>query len=214
MKTLVIVGAEGSAREVLDVALAINASEKIFNILGFISDFPPPNARPEYLGAPWLGTINKFIAQGGSNVHFVVGVGDPIARRKLSAQLINAGYQPATLVHPSSTQGRQVEIGPGSVICSHASLMNNIVVGSFCLISVNCTIGHDVVLEDFVTVNPLSSISGNVRVETEVLVGAGSTTLQGLNVGRSATIGAGAVVTRNVDPGLTVVGAPAKPIRR
>ncbi|TIW04883.1 MAG: sugar O-acetyltransferase, partial [Mesorhizobium sp.] len=38
--------------------------------------------------------------------------------------------------------------------------------------------------------------------------------LAGISIGAGAIVGAGAVVTRNVPPNTTVVGNPARPVRR
>jgi maltose O-acetyltransferase len=51
-----------------------------------------------------------------------------------------------------------------------------------------------------------------VTIENECLIGTGAVILQGLTIGRGATVGAGAVVTRDVAPGSTVVGVPARPL--
>ena len=51
-------------------------------------------------------------------------------------------------------------------------------------------------------------------VEDEVSVGANATILPGVRLGRGCTVGAGAVVVRDVAPGTTVVGNPARPVRR
>jgi acetyltransferase-like isoleucine patch superfamily enzyme len=51
-------------------------------------------------------------------------------------------------------------------------------------------------------------------VESGASIGSGATVLGGLTIGREATIGAGAVVTKDVAPGETVAGNPAKPTRR
>ena len=56
-------------------------------------------------------------------------------------------------------------------------------------------------------------MSGGVRIEDGCLIGTGATILQYLHIGEGATVGSGAVVTKNVEPGVTVVGIPAKPLR-
>jgi acetyltransferase-like isoleucine patch superfamily enzyme len=49
-------------------------------------------------------------------------------------------------------------------------------------------------------------------VEHGASVGSGATVLGGVRIGRGAIVGAGAVVTRDVEPGSTVVGNPARAI--
>lgn len=49
-----------------------------------------------------------------------------------------------------------------------------------------------------------------VRIGANVWIGAGALILPGVTVGDDAIIGAGAVVTRDVAPGTTVVGNPAR----
>lgn len=51
-----------------------------------------------------------------------------------------------------------------------------------------------------------------VRIGRNVWIGAGAIVLPGVSVGDDATIGAGSVVTRDVPPGTTVIGSPAKPL--
>jgi acetyltransferase-like isoleucine patch superfamily enzyme len=48
-------------------------------------------------------------------------------------------------------------------------------------------------------------------VETRASIGSGAVVLGGVRVGEGALVGAGAVVTRNVAPGETVIGNPARP---
>jgi UDP-2-acetamido-3-amino-2,3-dideoxy-glucuronate N-acetyltransferase len=47
-------------------------------------------------------------------------------------------------------------------------------------------------------------------VERGASIGSGAVVLGGVRIGRGALIGAGAVVTRDVAPGATVVGSPAR----
>lgn len=49
-------------------------------------------------------------------------------------------------------------------------------------------------------------------IEDDVLVGAGAVLVGPVRIGQGATVGANAVVTEDVPAGVTVVGAPAKPV--
>ncbi len=49
-------------------------------------------------------------------------------------------------------------------------------------------------------------------VEDEASIGSGATILGGVRIGAGALVGAGAVVTKDVAPGATVVGNPARPL--
>lgn len=49
-------------------------------------------------------------------------------------------------------------------------------------------------------------------VEEDASIGSGATILCGVRIGKGAMVGAGAVVTKDVPPGVTVVGNPAQPL--
>lgn len=69
-----------------------------------------------------------------------------------------------------------------------------------------------VVISPFVTIGLRA---GNVRgaiVERDVSIGTGAKLIGPVRIGAGATIGAGAVVVDDVPDGVTVVGAPARPV--
>ncbi len=53
-----------------------------------------------------------------------------------------------------------------------------------------------------------------IRIGANVWIGGGALILPGVTIGDDAIIGAGSVVTRDVMPGATVVGNPARPVAR
>lgn len=52
-----------------------------------------------------------------------------------------------------------------------------------------------------------------ITVEDNVWLGGGAVVLAGVTIGRDSVVGAGAVVTKDVPPGVVVVGNPARVVR-
>ena len=105
-----------------------------------------------------------------------------------------------------------VEFGRGVIVCVGAIITVNVTIGDFSQLNFGCTLGHESQIGRGCLINPGANISGGVILEDGVLVGTGAQVLQYLRIGREAIVGAGAVVTRDVPPGITVVGVPARPI--
>jgi maltose O-acetyltransferase len=87
-------------------------------------------------------------------------------------------------------------------------------VGQNCLIGPYCYLtdhDHGTGSSALFADQPLAS--NPVRVGNNVWIGAGAIILKGVNVGANAVIGAGAVVTRDIAPGETVAGVPARRIK-
>lgn len=211
---VVIIGAGGFGREVLDVIDAINDqwAESVgqgYEFLGFLDDGSPDLDLLDARGVSHLGPVTK-LAELASDVGYLIGIGDGGVRRRLDDYGRSLSHPSPTVVHPSATQGFDVRFGPGTVVCSHVSLTNNIRIGRHVHLNLNCTVGHDVVLGDYVTVSPLVAISGEVTAETGAMFGTGSTINQRVTMGESAILGAGAAAVKDIPAGVTAVGIPAK----
>jgi sugar O-acyltransferase (sialic acid O-acetyltransferase NeuD family) len=177
---------------------------------GFLDDGEPDLGLLAAYGVTHLGPVSHLDALP-ADVGYVIGIGSPDVRRKIDEYGQSLGRPSPVLVHPSVTMGRKVDLGSGTVICSHVSLTNHITLGRHVHVNLNCTVGHDATLGDYVTLSPLVAISGNVAAETGAFFGTGCKVNPGLDVGSFAIVGTGAAVIREVDAGSTVVGVPAKP---
>lgn len=212
-RPLIIVGAGGVGRELIEVVHAINqrGGDRL-EIRGFVDD-SLSSINTGHLAAgsmPFIGTCTDLPAVEGAECDFIIGIADPRIRRALSETMVDRGYRPAVLVHPDATLGRSVHLEPGTVICAGARLTTNIVVGPHVQVHVNATVGHDSRLDAFSSLYPQAAVSGNCHIRSDATVGASATILQGLTVGEHAFVGAGAVVTREVPAHSVVKGVPAR----
>lgn len=209
MRDLVIVGAGGHGREVLQLLRDINAECPQWNVLGFVDD--AWTAPRELAGLPVLGRPDWL---EGRDCAVTVAIGSPAVRRKVVHRLTTAGVAEfATLVHPAARVGDRVTIGMGSVVAVSAVVTTDVRIGAHVLLNTAAVVSHDCLVADWVTLAPRATLCGAVKLAQGVEVCAAATVLQGLEVGAWSRIGGGACVINPVGENETVVGVPASCVR-
>ncbi|MGH2844131.1 MAG: NeuD/PglB/VioB family sugar acetyltransferase [Solirubrobacteraceae bacterium] len=213
---LLIFGAGGFGREVAAWADRARWAGRGFRLLALVADEPPAR---ELGGHPVL--MLEDAARRHPDAVVLVAVGRPQARERIVGRLVEAGLRPAApLIHPSvEYDPASVSFAEGVVVCAGTILTVDIEVQAHVQINLDCTVGHDCVLGAHATLAPGVHISGNARLGERAFLGTGAVTVNGqpgrpLVVGADVVVGAGAVVTRDLAPGVTAVGVPARARRR
>ena len=122
-----------------------------------------------------------------------------------------------------------IEVGSNSILVGAIFMcFERIMVGEHVVISYNVTIADsdfhpidpDLRKQDAIANSPFGDrsqrpkiVSQPVVIEDNAWLGIGSIVLKGVRIGRGARVGAGAVVTSDVQPGMFVVGNPARPAK-
>lgn len=207
---LVLYGAGALAREIVDALERLNAHGTPMELRASIVD-PGIHAPETFRGRPVVRDVRTFA--GDEGLRFVVALGEPEPRARAAARLRDAiGARFASIIDPGVLIGASSRIGAGAVILGHSSVTADARLGEHVLINPGCTVAHDDVLEDFATLSPGVHLAGHVSVEEGAFLGTGACVIPKIRIGARAVVGAGAVVIRNVAPGQTVFGNPARPL--
>lgn len=214
MRQFAVYGASGFGREVMPLVRAqLEQSGGGDSQLVFIEDEPKiahVNGHPVFRFEEWLATP--------AEQHFAcIAIANSAVREKLARKCRLAGVQQMEVRASNVVVMDDVQLGEGAVLCPFVTLTSNVRIGRSFHANLYSYVAHDCVIGDFVTFAPGVHCNGNIVIEDHAYIGTGAVLKQGvpgkpLVVGRGAVIGMGAVVTRDVPPGVTVVGNPARPM--
>ena len=206
MDKLVIIGAGGHARSVMDIAL----QSANYEILGCIDPFPG-----EVLGKPIIGKdedLSTLFIQGVR--HIFVAIGDNVRRERLYDQAISLGFEPVNIISQSAIVSPRAHLGTGICIMPGSVVNVNTVIEDNCIINTHCSIDHDCHIGKSSHIAPGVTLSGTVRIGEGVHVGTGASLIDKVSIGDWSYVGGGAVVIDDIPSGVMAYGVPAKVIRK
>lgn len=208
MAVLLIVGAGGHGKVVADVALQTGRWDEVV----FLDDAWPAKGKT----GRWdiLGKIDQMADWRSRCSEAVVAIGNNRLRVELQDRLLVAGFDIATIVHPSAQVSRYATLGGGTVVFANAVVNVDASIGEAVIINTAATVDHDCRLGRGVHVAPGANIGGGVVVGDCSWIGIGAAIRHYIEIGVDVIVGAGAAVVGNVSDGVVAVGCPARPVNK
>lgn len=211
MKNILIFGASEHAKCTIDILEQM----KEHRIAGVLDDSLPKNSSFE--GYRVLGKIKNLDEvmktkeiQGG-----IIAIGDNYTRYRVCKTILELtpDFSFVSAVHPSAVVGKNVRIGPGSVIMPGVIIGNSSKIGKHTLLGAKSSVDHDSQVEDFSSFGPGCTTGGNVQVGFCSAICLSAGIIHGISVGEHTVIGAGSIVNRNVEDHILAYGIPARKVR-
>ncbi len=218
MDKVIIVGAGRHGRENYSYLLDLQKDGAEIEMVGFIDELKP---KGKFEDTRILGNINDlecYVENHKNDIfRYIVAIGDINLRQRVANKidyLQLSNISSFTIIHPTASIGRDVHIGSGTCVAPKAIITTHVKIGLHCIINSNVSISHDCVIGDYVNLNPSVTLCGDVCMGNECFIGAGATIIDKVIIGNKVTVGSGAVVVKHVQDNTTVVGVPAKEIKK
>ncbi len=188
------------------------------NCIGFNKDFVLKGFIDDNIHAldgfdgypPMLGAIAEY--QPVKDDVFINSIGDVAFKMKCVSIIQDKGGEFINLIHPTAIIPPTIKIGKGNIIAPRVGIGVETEIGDFCLIQDGAIIGHDVKIGSWCRIDCYVVLIAGVTLEEEVCVHTSSVINHNVTLGGGSVVGAQSFVFRNVKPGVTVFGNPAKKI--
>lgn len=161
----------------------------------------------------------SFLGELASEKYVQIAIANSRVREKIAQRLEADGIQLWSISADNVILMDNIQIAEGSALSPFVTITSNIKIGKCFHANLYSYVEHDCVIGDFVTFAPGVKCNGNIHIQDHAYIGAGAMIKQGtpnqpLVIGRGAIVGMGAVVTKSVPAGVTVVGNPARILKK
>jgi sugar O-acyltransferase (sialic acid O-acetyltransferase NeuD family) len=186
MKHLIIIGAGGHSRPVIEIAQLQN---KWINIDIIDINYKGPET---IMGSKIIGNLDKLSNFDINKTDLFIAIGDNQKRKNIFDKVMNFNF--INLFHPSSVISRFADIGVGNFIGPLSNIGPQVKIGNHNIINSFANIEHEVTMGEFNHIGPNAAICGRSQIANRVFIGSNSTVIENISVPDGVIIGAGSVV--------------------
>jgi len=205
MKDLIILGAGGTAFDLIDIAIAMNKIKKQWNILGFLDDNIELIGKNVY-HFPVLGTISQ--SEEYKDAFFASSIGDAYRtnlRMIVREKVPFANERFASLIHPTAIISESAIIEPGAVIYGNVTLSGMVHVGHDVFLCGNTFLGHECVIGKHTLLSVGNYLASDVHVGNCCYLGVGVIVRHQITIGDNCLIGMGTKIVKPIFPNSKVI---------
>ena len=211
MERILVVGASGHARSVLDLVFAAGRHR----VIGVIDDHRSKGSH--VLGYQILGRVDEMpvIVDELQVEGVLIAIGDNYVRWTIAARIrsLLPAMRFSVAIHPSAHIGLDTRVGGGTVVHAGSVIGPSCTIGELAIVNNRASVDHDCRMEDGSSVAPGALVGGDCRIGALAAVGIGAVVIHGRRIGTNAVIGAGAVVVHDIPDAVVAYGNPARIIR-
>ena len=203
-KKLILIGAGGYAKSVID---SIDIEK--YHIYGFIDDIKGGT----HLGYPILAnSLDKIIDK--QEFCYFVSIGDNNKRTFWYNELSKKNLEIINVIDKTAILSKNIPYGHGLFVGKAAIINSDVRIGENVIINTKALIEHGGIIGHNSNISTNATLNGDVEIGMGCFIGSSSVINGQIKIGNRATVGAGAVVIKDVEENTTVVGIPAKEIKR
>lgn len=207
MKEIILIGDNGHAKVVEDCVHSLSDYE----VIARLDDrYVETNVVESITKGP-ISIVKDLLSE---DCGVIISIGANKIRENLVGRLGLSQDYFSTIIHNSAVVSASAKIGRGTVVMPGVVINAGAVVGDHCIINTNSIVEHDCVIGDFAHISPGAILTGGVQVGEGTHIGAAATVIPGIKIGKWTVVGAGATVISDVASHVTIVGTPAKVVKK
>lgn len=210
MKKLVIIGAGGCGREVLQIAVDVNRSLHKWDSFAFL-DYDKSILKGKNCCADIEGDDDTYVIS--EEDEFVCAIGDGNLRKKLIEKYERKGAKFINLIHPTAIISDSAVLEKCIIVYPYVVVTSDVFIGKGTILNMKCVVGHDSNIGEYATISPGCNICGRCRIGNNVFMGCGANIIPNITIGDNAFICAGSVVMTKVKSEAKMIGNPAKRVK-